>query len=409
MKKKRIAILALALACAMSLGACGGGSGGNSDGSAAGDGDGGAAGTDSAAPAYVNPYPDNPYYTDETLGTLDPDAASFKKLNLSFATYLPEDNINKYQIQAIEAKCNARMGADTITITTYPNGTLLQSADIFDGVVSGTADLGYVQVGAMTGRMPLVGLLETPGLAYTGPESDTSVIREYIETLHPEELQGVEVLLPLSGGLGGFFVNKEIQSVADMKGLQIRCSALAGEAIKAWGATPVSLDPGEVYEAMRNGLIDGMWTMAGATTTYKFDEIADYAYINPFYNQAYMIVANKGIYDRMAARQAEIFREVIDEVWNEVSLWYQIGFDYDEVAQQSFSKMKHVEFMTDALQAEFAAPIRPIVESYAANLDKQGLDGAGALALADSLIAKYNAEYPLDDAAKDRILKWVKN
>ena len=217
------------------------------------------------------------------------------------------------------------------------------------------------------------------------------------------------MLIPLSGGLGGFFVNKQINSVSDMRGLQVRCSALSGEAMKAWGATPVTMDPGEVYEAMRNGLIDGVWTMAGATTTYKFDEISEYAYINPFYNQCYVYVCNKGVFDKMTERQGEIFRQVVDEVWNEVGLYYQQGFDYDEVAQASFSKMKNVEFMSDELQAQFEAPIRPIVEAYAADLDAKGLDGAGALALADSLIEKYNAQYPLDDEAKNRILKWVNN
>lgn len=408
MKKKLVLVLALVMAFAMSLTACGGG--GTTTAPA---GDGGSTppasdgGGDADSSGFVNPFPDNPYLTEDSFGELDPEADSFNKLELSFATYLPEDNINRFIIEALEAKCNARMGNDVVKITTYGSGTLLQAADIMDGVISGTADLGYIQVGAMTGRLPLVGMLETPGLVYTGPESATSVIRDFINELKPKELEEIEVLFPLSGGLGGFFSNKEVQTLADMKGLQIRCSALTGEAVVAWGAIPVTMDPSEVYEAMRNGLIDGVWTMAGATTTYKFDEIAEFAYINPFYNQNYMIGANKGIYDRMAPRQAEIFKEVVDEVWQDVALVYQIGFDHDPVAQESFSKMKNVEFMSQELQDEFEAPIRPIVEAYAANLDAQGLDGTGALKLADELIEKYNAQYPLDDEAKDRILKWV--
>ena len=55
--------------------------------------------------------------------------------------------------------------------------------------------------------------------------------------------------------MGGWF-NKEINSVADLKGLKMRIPGLGGEVLARAGGTPVSLPGGEIFQALTSGAID---------------------------------------------------------------------------------------------------------------------------------------------------------
>jgi TRAP-type mannitol/chloroaromatic compound transport system substrate-binding protein len=55
--------------------------------------------------------------------------------------------------------------------------------------------------------------------------------------------------------MAGWF-NKEINSVADLKGLKMRIPGLGGEVLERAGGTAVSLPGGEVFTALQTGVID---------------------------------------------------------------------------------------------------------------------------------------------------------
>ena len=62
---------------------------------------------------------------------------------------------------------------------------------------------------------------------------------------------------PLPGGntgtqMFGWF-NKEINSLADLKGLKMRFPGFGGEVFKRAGGTPVNIPGGELYTAMQTG------------------------------------------------------------------------------------------------------------------------------------------------------------
>jgi TRAP-type mannitol/chloroaromatic compound transport system substrate-binding protein len=67
-------------------------------------------------------------------------------------------------------------------------------------------------------------------------------------------------LVPFDAGntgvqMGGWF-NKEINSVADLKGLKMRIPGLGGEVLKRLGGTPVSLPGAELFTSLQSGAID---------------------------------------------------------------------------------------------------------------------------------------------------------
>jgi len=74
--------------------------------------------------------------------------------------------------------------------------------------------------------------------------------------------------------------NKELKSLADIKGLKIRAAGAQGEILKQMGAAVVFMPGGELYEAAKRGTIDA-FEYDSPSPNYKmgFQEVAKYVYM----------------------------------------------------------------------------------------------------------------------------------
>ncbi|MEX2365132.1 MAG: TRAP transporter substrate-binding protein DctP, partial [Pseudohongiellaceae bacterium] len=78
--------------------------------------------------------------------------------------------------------------------------------------------------------------------------------------------------------MGGWF-NKEINSVADFRGLKMRIPGLAGEELQQLGGVPVNLPGGELYTSLQTGVIDAAeFTAPYNDLAFGFHDIARYYY-----------------------------------------------------------------------------------------------------------------------------------
>ena len=90
-------------------------------------------------------------------------------------------------------------------------------------------------------------------------------------------------LVPMAGGstgvqMAGWF-NKEINSIADLKGLKMRIPGLAGEVFAAAGGTAVTIPGGELYTSMQTGVIDAVeWVGPYNDKSLGFHQVAKYYY-----------------------------------------------------------------------------------------------------------------------------------
>ena len=97
------------------------------------------------------------------------------------------------------------------------------------------------------------------------------------------ELYGKFNLFPLVGGttgpqMGGWF-KKEINSLADLKGLKMRIPGLGGEVMQKLGVNPVLIAPGEIFTALERGTIDATeWVGPALDNMMGFAKAAPYYY-----------------------------------------------------------------------------------------------------------------------------------
>jgi len=78
------------------------------------------------------------------------------------------------------------------------------------------------------------------------------------------------------------WTNKPLKTLADIKGMKIRTAGDDGEMFKQMGVAVVLLAGGEIYDAMKRGVIDGFQASSPALDiTLAVHEVSKYAYLSP--------------------------------------------------------------------------------------------------------------------------------
>jgi TRAP-type mannitol/chloroaromatic compound transport system substrate-binding protein len=156
--------------------------------------------------------------------------------------------------KTVEACSNGR-----IKVKVYGAGELVPAFEVFDAVSSGTAELGHGGAYYWKGKAESASFFTSMPFGLTAAE-----INGWIHNAGGLELWR-EVyapfgVLPFPCGnsgtqMGGWF-NKELRSVADLKGLKMRIPGIGGEVLARAGGTPVTLAGGEIFTALETGAID---------------------------------------------------------------------------------------------------------------------------------------------------------
>ncbi len=200
-----------------------------------------------------------------------------------------------------------------LVITIHSGGTLFSHLEVLEGVMSGAADIGWFCTPFAPGQFPLCEVLQLP-LAYGNEMAATYTLQELYKQSPAlqEELSDIKVLQLYAGPSNMLFSSVPIHTPDDLAGLQIRTMSGAPEAcLSYWGASPVFMGAGEIYEAMDKGVVQGFsfdWSGIKSNTLYEvIDYTTDIAlYVNPF-----IVLMNKDSYDNIP----EEYKEAFDEIW----------------------------------------------------------------------------------------------
>ena len=347
-----------------------------------------------------------PGETGANTGSVEGDKSDWVQLNLTYATFLAADAPGQDGIDLLQAKCDEHMGEGYINIETFASGSLLGTNDIYDGVVSGVAEMGMVLSSTLTGRIPVTMVADIAGFYYASSQAGSRALRDYLAEVQPEELQDVVVLFPTSTTPQGLTSTVPIESIEDLHGLQIRATSSAADAMQAWGAVPVSMDMGEVYEGLRSGLVEGCVSSVGAFGNAKLEEVAPYCLVVPFIGSSQMVVMNRDIYESMPESQREVFDRCVDETFEEFYATYFEDFSNDPNSQIYLDTIENIHFLPEEELPLWQEAVADMPQQYAETLNEMGYDGDYLVELFGSLLEKYNEEYP---PVPDNYYMWMKD
>jgi len=175
-----------------------------------------------------------------------------------------------------------QLSGGRIRVKVYGAGELVGAFEVFDAVSRGTAQLGHGGAYYWKGKIPAASFFSAVPFGFTPDEINAwfymaDGIKLWQEAYKPFGL------IPFPAGntgpqMGGWF-NKEINSLADIKGLKMRIPGLGGEVLKRAGGIPVTLPGGELFQAMQSGAIDATeWVGPYNDLAFGFYKVAKYYY-----------------------------------------------------------------------------------------------------------------------------------
>jgi len=229
-----------------------------------------------------------------------------------------------------------------LEITPYTAGSIIPAGKEFDSVMSGSVEAIHGPPGWTIGYVPAaVFFTQYPGgltanqlemwMNYEGTEIAKKIYKEF----------GVEYvgILTLSPAEVWCQSNRQIKSVADIKGLKIRLGTTALNAIfKKMGATPVFLPGGEIYESAQRGVIDALeYINPSLNWGMGFHEVTKYMYLDPSRApcDTQCIYVNSDVYNKLPADLKEIVKLATDQIARE---YYQSAIAKDAGAVAEFKK-----------------------------------------------------------------------
>ena len=205
-----------------------------------------------------------------------------RKVALKLATSWPAHfPIMGTGVDDFASQCG-KLSGGSLEIKVYPKNILVPALQVFDTTSLAQIDAFHSGVYYWKGKNSAFSIFGGMPLGLTSEEMITWMkFGGGLELWR--ELYAKFNLYPLIGGstgpqMGGWF-KKEINTLADLKGLKMRIPGLGGEVMKKLGVNPVLLPAGEIFTSLERGTIDATeWVGPALDSMMGFAKAAPYYY-----------------------------------------------------------------------------------------------------------------------------------
>lgn len=282
-----------------------------------------------------------------------------------------------------------------LLVKQYGAGTLIGPKDGFKAVRGGVAEWAtcYVQNEGRT--LPLSRVFEQAFVAPANPMAGVRIMQELAPKYFAAEFQkqGVVWGSAISSAPTDILSRKPIRKWEDLAGLKIIAQGFPPELATTMGATFVNIPYPEAYTALQQGLADAMiWVDAGFVP-YKLYEVAKYHTTLGMTGLTINLCYNKDFYAKLPNDLKEVFyttQEPLSMAATKITM-----VDFSKTAQATY-KEKGVEMITlpAAELARWRTLAAPVVEKWAADLEKEGKPARALLADIKRLSEKYSPMSP---------------
>lgn len=318
---------------------------------------------------------------------------SMDPITLSFADFAPSSHPFQEQLVPEWAEMIEEATDGLVKIDVYAGESLLGSGDIYPGVESGIADIGHDVSGYNPGRLPVINSMYLGGIEYQNVAVSSHVAKDLIEELQPDELQDTELMFIYGIAPGLIMTNEPVETLEDLKGMQIRASGTNVETLEALGATPVSMTITEAYEGLSRGVVDGFLLPPDTLQSFNLAEIVDYVTeVDFIYNTVHYITMNKDVWDSLPGDIQEKIHEVNEEIFlKTVDLYTDVidsAYDYG-MNEHGVEKLE----LSEEESERWKELVEPLVDAHVKELNDQGLDGQVVMDKIKELSSKYNEEF----------------
>jgi TRAP-type transport system periplasmic protein len=145
---------------------------------------------------------------------------------------------------------------------------------------------------------------------------------DYLNALHNQKLNAQYLARQFHNVPFHIYLNKRIDKI-DFTGLKIRVTPVYRDVVEAFGGTPITTAPGEVYTALERGVVDGYgWPVTGIFDL-GWEKVTKFRMEPPFYSVEVNVLVNLDTWKSLSQAQQRFL--------DDAALWLE-GLDGEQEA-----------------------------------------------------------------------------
>ena len=264
------------------------------------------------------------------------------------------------------------MTGGKFVISTHAAGELMPAFGVLDGVSNGTVEMASTAPYYFFGKDPTYaldcaipfGLNSRQMTAWMYEGNGLKLTREFYAKVNI-----VNFPMGNTGAQMGGWYRKEINSLADIKGLKFRVGGFGGKVIERIGAVPQNIPGGEIYQALEKGTIDAAeWVGPYDDLKLGFNKVAPHYYYPGWWEGGpqLSLYVNQKAYDSLSSE----YKAIVEAAAAYAHTDMQAKYDYKNPGALKTLVSQGVKlhpFPKDVMAAAFKSAMEVYAELNASN------------------------------------------
>ncbi|HSV84012.1 MAG TPA: TRAP transporter substrate-binding protein DctP [Ramlibacter sp.] len=279
--------------------------------------------------------------------------------------------------------CVKKASNGGIDFNYFPGGQLQNFNNSLEVVNDGLAQISYLVISALSGKMPITGITMLPALGNNVVEM-TRATRKVIDADGPFRKEFADnkvrpLFINVFPPYQMILKSGPLESPKDFQGKKILSGgSTMSFAVRALGSSPVEIPVADMYMAVQQGTVDGVVLALASVKPYKLEEIAKSMTTNAHLGSAAGIWAiDQGVWNKLSPPNQKALNDCGRQTEEHIAKWVD-EFTLKLQTELASSGVKLYSLST-AAKAEFAKRLEPATEEYVGRLAKRGLPAQAAM------------------------------
>lgn len=294
-------------------------------------------------------------------------AVEFRSADVHNSDDYPTVAAVKHMSELLDKRSNGKY-----KIKVFNKSALGSEKETLDQVKIGALEMNRVNISALNSICPKTLVPTMPflfdSIAHMRKSLDGPIGEEILKGCEHEGLIGLAFY---DSGARSIYAKKPVKTLADAKGLKIRVqqSDLWVALVSAMGANATPMPAGEVFTALKTGLIDAAENNIPSYDGFKHYEAVKFYSRTEHSMAPEMLVMSKAIYDKLSKADQDLFRATAKE---------SVAFQRKKWDEQEAKSLEVVtkggaQIVADVDKASFRSAMTPVYTKFISTPDLQRL------------------------------------
>ena len=294
-------------------------------------------------------------------------AVEFRSADVHNSDDYPTVAAVKHMSELLDKRSNGKY-----KIKVFNKSALGSEKETLDQVKIGALEMNRVNISALNSICPKTLVPTMPflfdSIAHMRKSLDGPIGDEILKGCEHEGLVGLAFY---DSGARSIYAKKPVKTLADAKGLKIRVqqSDLWVALVSAMGANATPMPAGEVFTALKTGLIDAAENNIPSYDGFKHYEAVKFYSRTEHSMAPEMLVMSKAVYDKLPKADQDLFRATAKE---------SVAFQRKKWDEQEAKSLEVVtkggaQIVADVDKASFRSAMTPVYTKFISTPDLQRL------------------------------------